>query len=63
MTDDPQQDRIARLLAALEELPFEEREKAIASLPEEDRQAVWAGELKVDDETLPGANEELGGEG
>jgi Mg/Co/Ni transporter MgtE len=38
MTDE---DRIARLLAELEDLPFEEREALIASLSEDDRAAVW----------------------
>lgn len=62
MTDDPQDERIRVLLAKLEALPFEEREKAIASLPEEDREAVWTSELKTADEAQPEDAGELGGE-
>jgi hypothetical protein len=63
MSDDPQGERIRVLLAKLEALPFEERESVIASLSEEDRETVWASEPKAADESLPGANEEPGGEG
>jgi hypothetical protein len=63
MADDPQGERIRVLLDELEALPFEEREAAIAGLSEEDREIVWASELKTADETLPGADKELGGEG
>lgn len=62
MADDPQQDRIARLLDGLEDMPFEEREAAIAGLPHEDRTAVLNAEAEAEDEVLP-EPEELGGEG
>ena len=62
MTDDPEADRIARLIAELNELPFEEREAAIAALPHEDRTAVLEAEAEADEEVLPEV-EELGGEG
>jgi len=61
MSDDPEADRIARLIAELDELPFEERETAIAGLPEEDRNAVRAVELDKLDEVLPDDDDELGG--
>jgi hypothetical protein len=62
--DEPPADeeRIARLVAELEELPFEEREAAIASLSDEDRTAVWDAELKASEAVLPEDDEELGGE-
>ena len=63
MTDDPEAERIARLIADLNELPFEEREAAIAKLPENDREAVWEVQLEDSDEALPEDDEELGGEG
>jgi hypothetical protein len=62
MADDRQQDRIARLLAALEELPFQEREAFIAGLPHEDRTAILNAEAEASDEVLPNVDE-LGGEG
>ena len=62
MADDPQEDRIARLLAGLEDLPFEEREAIIAGLPHEDRAAILNAEAEAEDEVLP-EPEELGGEG
>jgi Mg/Co/Ni transporter MgtE len=62
MTNDPQDDRIARLLAALEELPFEEREAFIAGLPQDDRAEILRAEAEASEEVLP-AVEELGGEG
>jgi hypothetical protein len=61
MSDDHEAERIARLIDELDELPFEEREEAIASLPELDREAVWARQLEEADDTLPGEEEELGG--
>ena len=59
MTDE---DRIARLLAELEDLPFEEREAVIASLPDDDRTAVWDAQLKDSETAVPEDDEELGGE-
>jgi hypothetical protein len=61
--NDPEADRIARLVAELNELPIEEREEAIARLPEHDREAVWELQLEESDEALPEDDEELGGEG
>jgi hypothetical protein len=61
MSDDPEADRIALLIAELDELPFDEREAAIAALAPEDRDAVWAAELDQFDEVLPEDDEELGG--
>ena len=46
MTDDPEAERITRLIAELNELPFQEREVAIARLSERDREAVWEVELE-----------------
>ena len=63
MSDDPEAERIARLIAELKELPFEEREARIAELSEEDRNAVWAVELEAAEEAVPEDDEELGGEG
>jgi hypothetical protein len=60
MTDDPQRERIARLLAELEELPFDEREAFIAALSEEDREAVWAAEVDQSEEVFPDDYEDLG---
>jgi Mg/Co/Ni transporter MgtE len=54
-------DRIARLLADLDELPSEEREKVIAALSDEDRAAVQGAELEVTEAAEDDA--ELGGEG
>ena len=59
--DDPEADRIALLMAELDELPFEERETAIAELPDADRAAVRAAELEALDDVLPDDDEELGG--
>ena len=56
------EDRIARLVAELEELPFEEREAVIASLSEGDREAVWDAQLKESEGAVPEDDEELGGE-
>jgi hypothetical protein len=56
------QDRIARLVAELEDLPLEEREAAIASLSDDDRAGVWDAQLKDSDAALPDDDEELGGE-
>jgi hypothetical protein len=65
MTDDPEADRIALLIAELDELPLEEREAALAGLSEEDRNAVWAAEAEAVeealDEVLPDDDGELGG--
>jgi len=63
MTDDPEVDRVARLIGELDELPFEEREAAIAKLSEEDREAVWAAKLEQSESALPENDDELGGEG
>jgi len=59
MTDE---DRIARLLAGLEDLAFEEREALIASLSEDDRAAVWDAQLEASEAEVPEDDEELGGE-
>ena len=62
-TVDPEADpRIALLVAELDELPFEERETAIAALSPGDRDAVWAAELGHLDKVLPDDDDELGGE-
>ena len=58
MSDDPDADRIALLIAELDELPFDEREAAIAALSDEDREAVWAAELAAGDEAMPAPDEE-----
>jgi hypothetical protein len=63
MSDDHAAERIARLIADLGELSVEEREEAIARLPEPDREAVWERQLEVSDEASPDDEEELGGEG
>ena len=60
MTDDPQRERIARLLDELDELPPDEREAAVAGLPEEDRNAVWEVELERSEEIVPEEYEDLG---
>lgn len=60
MVEDPRAEEIEALVAELEELPFEEREEKIASLPEEDRQAVWAVELERSEEAVPDDYEDLG---
>jgi hypothetical protein len=63
MTDDPQRDRIARILAELDELSPAEREAALRGLSDEDREAILAteleeGELAVpDEEEAPGPGE------
>lgn len=62
MTDDPQADRIARLLAALEELPFAEREAFIAGMSHADRAEMLRAEAQASEEVLPEVDE-LGGEG
>jgi hypothetical protein len=59
MTDE---DRIARLAAEIEGLPFEEREAVIASLSDDDRTAVWDAQLKDSETAVPDDDEELGGE-
>lgn len=63
MTDGPQDDRVARLVADVEELPFAAREAFLATLSDEDRAAVWATQLEVVEEVVPEDDEELGGEG
>jgi hypothetical protein len=60
MTDDPQDHRIARLLAELDELPAEEREARIAALSDKDRAAVLPAELEATEAAEDDA--ELGGE-
>ena len=59
MTDE---DRIARLAAEIEDLPFEEREAVIASLSDDDRSAVWDAQLEASEAAVPEDDEELGGE-
>ena len=53
-------DRIARLLAELEDLPPEEREAAIAALSDDDRAAVGDAELEAAEAAED--DDELGGE-
>jgi hypothetical protein len=59
MTDE---DRIARLVAEIEDLPFEKREAVIASLSDDDRSAVWDAQLNESEGAVPEDDEELGGE-
>lgn len=54
------EDRIARLLAELDELPSEERETVIAALSDEDRAAVQDAGLVASEAAEDDA--ELGGE-
>jgi hypothetical protein len=63
MSENPGEDRIARLIAELDELPLDEREAAIAALGDEDREAVREAELEATEEAMPLDDEELGGEG
>ena len=60
MADDPQDERIARLLAELDELPSEEREAVIAALSDEDRAVVLGAALEATEAAEDDA--ELGGE-
>jgi hypothetical protein len=62
MSEDPEAERIARLIEELDQLPPEEREAAIEALSIEDRAAVWEAELEESDAALPADAEELGGE-
>ena len=59
-SDDPEADRIALLIEELDELPPDEREAAIAALPDADREAVWAAELAAAEEV--GDDDDLGGQ-
>jgi hypothetical protein len=61
VTDDPQKERIARLVAELEELPFEAREVFLSTLSDEDRASVWEAQLEEVEEVVPDDDEELGG--
>jgi hypothetical protein len=61
VTDDPQKERIARLVAELEELPFEAREAFLSTLSDEDRASVWEAQLEEVEEVVPDDDEELGG--
>lgn len=61
MSEDTDRERLEQLLVELEELPYEEREAAIAALSDDEREAVWAAELEASDEALPDDDEELGG--
>jgi hypothetical protein len=56
------EERIARLVAEVEDLPFEEREAVIASLSDDDRSAVWDAQLNESEKDVPEDDEELGGE-
>jgi hypothetical protein len=58
MTDDPQRERIQRMLADLDELPAAEREAALSGLREEDREAIRAAELEDSELALPDEDEE-----
>ena len=57
MTESP---NAARLIENLDEIPFEERERRIAELSVEDRNAVWAAELERSDRAVPDDYEDLG---
>ncbi len=57
MTESP---NAARLIENLDEMPFEEREKQIAELSVEDRNAVWAAELERSEAAIPDDYEDLG---
>ena len=61
MVDDPHDDRIARLVAELEDLPFEEREAFIAKLAPDAREAVWDAQLEEVERVVPEDDAELGG--
>jgi hypothetical protein len=61
VTDDPHEERIARLVAELEELPFEAREAFLSTLSDEDRASVWEAQLEEVEEVVPDDDEELGG--
>ena len=61
MIDDPYDDRIARLVTGLDELPFEEREAFIAKLSPDDREAVWEAQLEEVERVVPEDDAELGG--
>jgi hypothetical protein len=63
MSEDPEAERIARLIDELRELPHDDREAAIEALSIEDRAAVWAAELEESDAAVQEEDdEELGGE-
>jgi hypothetical protein len=62
MADDPEE-RITRLAAEVEALPFEEREAFISALSDDDRAAVWDAQAEEVEEAVPDDDEELGGEG
>ena len=53
MTENSESDRIADLRRKLDQLPFVEREAAIAALPHEDRAALVAGGLEELDGVAP----------
>jgi hypothetical protein len=58
MTDDPQRERIERMLAELDELAPAEREAALGRLPDDDREAIRAAELETSELALPDEDEE-----
>jgi hypothetical protein len=59
-TDEPQRERIERMLAALDELPPDEREAALSGLPEDDREAIRTAELEERELALPDEEEAPG---
>lgn len=61
VTDDPQKERIARLVAELEEeLPFEAREAFLSTLSDEDRASVWEAQLEEVEEVGAGGRRGVG---
>jgi hypothetical protein len=60
MTDDPQRERIARMLAELDDLAPAEREAALIELSRDDREAIRAVELEQRELAVPDEDEEPG---
>jgi hypothetical protein len=60
MTEDPERERIARMLAELDELSPADREAALTRLSEDDREAVRAAELEESELAIPDEDEEPG---
>jgi hypothetical protein len=57
------EDRISRLVAQVDALPFEQREAFISTLSDDDRAAVWDAQAEEVEDVLPEDDGELGGEG
>jgi hypothetical protein len=60
MSEEQREERIARLRAELEKLPYDEREALVATLSEEDRAAAMEAELEIEQEEPIPDDEELG---